>query len=369
MEGNKLLELISIIIPVYNSEKYLRNCMDSVIGQTHSNLEIILVDDASTDSSGSICDEYANTDNRIKVIHHEHNKGLSLSKYDGYKIATGEWISFIDNDDLITQSMYHNMSELAAAHKEADMICIAGEDVDSHSIGRRLLQLNGGYDLSSNRNLKHDVKCVNGISSCQLLYGNNMQDKDNDSIQGIYTATWGKIVRRSLFEKALNETIKHKEELYWIFLEDVLFIPICMHMARKVIISEQISYLHRMSEANLSAKLKPSEYHYETIIANDVVQKYYRDNGLSDVADCMLKGLLLNMQSVWYKVYRYEEDSCRRTEGLSTIKCLWTKYYGLYRKHRSGNRDLVSTVSIVIFNFSNKIWLHTIGDLHFKYGI
>lgn len=92
------MEKFSIIIPVYNVEDYLRECLDSVIGQEEQNCEILLVDDGSTDNSGNICDEYAQKDNRIKVFHQE-NGGLGVARNTGILHATGEWILFVDSDD------------------------------------------------------------------------------------------------------------------------------------------------------------------------------------------------------------------------------------------------------------------------------
>lgn len=90
--------LISIIIPVYNVEKYLNTCVYSVIYQTYQNLEIILVDDGSTDNSGKLCDELMKLDKRIKVIH-KINGGLSDARNAGIEIANGEYIGFVDSDD------------------------------------------------------------------------------------------------------------------------------------------------------------------------------------------------------------------------------------------------------------------------------
>lgn len=92
--------LISVIIPVYKVEPYLRRCIDSVINQTYTNLEIILVDDGSPDNSPAICDDYAQKDNRVKVIHKE-NGGLSSARNAGINVAIGEFLSFIDSDDWI----------------------------------------------------------------------------------------------------------------------------------------------------------------------------------------------------------------------------------------------------------------------------
>ncbi|MGI6154260.1 MAG: glycosyltransferase [Christensenellaceae bacterium] len=112
---------ISIIIPIYNVEPYLRKCLDSVIAQTYSNLEIILVDDGSPDHCGAICDEYAAVDPRIKVIH-QKNKGLCGSRNAGLAIATGEYIGFVDPDDWIAPDMYEYLLKNALAY-EADITC------------------------------------------------------------------------------------------------------------------------------------------------------------------------------------------------------------------------------------------------------
>lgn len=97
--------LISIIVPVYNVEKYLPKCLDSIMNQTYKNLEIILVDDGSTDNSGIICDKYSEGDRRIKVIHKE-NGGLSDARNKGLDIAKGEYVGFVDSDDYIAEDMY-----------------------------------------------------------------------------------------------------------------------------------------------------------------------------------------------------------------------------------------------------------------------
>lgn len=93
--------LISVIVPVYNVEKYLKHCVDSVLSQTYTNLEVILVDDGSTDGSPTICDNYKNKDRRVNVIHKE-NGGLSDARNSGIDICKGEYISFIDSDDFVS---------------------------------------------------------------------------------------------------------------------------------------------------------------------------------------------------------------------------------------------------------------------------
>lgn len=94
--------LVSIIIPVYNSENYLRYCLDSIASQTYEDLEILLIDDGSSDTSGSICDEYASRDNRF-VVFHERNHGIASSQNIGLRHAKGRYIAFADNDDILSR--------------------------------------------------------------------------------------------------------------------------------------------------------------------------------------------------------------------------------------------------------------------------
>lgn len=104
-------DLISVIVPVYNVEKYVGQCIDSIINQTYKNLEIILVDDGSTDNSGKICDEYAKKDNRIKVIHKE-NEGVVIARSLGMEKARGKYLGLVDGDDWIESTMYYDMIKI-----------------------------------------------------------------------------------------------------------------------------------------------------------------------------------------------------------------------------------------------------------------
>lgn len=104
-------ELISVIVPVYKVEPYLQKCVDSILNQTHRNLEIILVDDGSPDNCGKICDDYAVKDSRVKVIH-KPNGGLSDARNAGMDIMTGQYVGFVDSDDWIEPFMYERLLEL-----------------------------------------------------------------------------------------------------------------------------------------------------------------------------------------------------------------------------------------------------------------
>ena len=115
------MPLVSVIIPIYKVEKYLAECIDSVINQTYHNIEIILVDDGSPDGCGAMCDAYAAQDERVRVIHRP-NGGLSAARNSGVDIATGEFITFLDGDDWMYRGTIEGYMQCFAKHPELDLV-------------------------------------------------------------------------------------------------------------------------------------------------------------------------------------------------------------------------------------------------------
>lgn len=153
---------LSVIIPIYNVEKYLRQCIDSVLSQTYSNLEIILVDDGSTDSSGAICDEYATMYDNVMVIHNV-NKGPLKARLDGVKKATSEYITFVDADDWIDMNMYKDM--MAHMEEDCDMVmCQIYRYYDKDNIVAESVIYNGKYDK-----VQIDKKIIPHMLHCKDL--------------------------------------------------------------------------------------------------------------------------------------------------------------------------------------------------------
>ena len=114
--------MLSVIVPVYNVEKYLKRCVDSILSQTEKELEIILVDDGSTDASGKMCDEYAKQYEQIKVVHKE-NGGLTSAWIAGVKVSKGDYLGFVDSDDWIDADMYKKMYDKAKEHHVDMVLC------------------------------------------------------------------------------------------------------------------------------------------------------------------------------------------------------------------------------------------------------
>lgn len=128
---------LSVVIPIYNVEPYLRQCLDSVVNQTYRNLEIILVDDSSPDNCGRICDEYAQKDDRVLVIH-KQNGGVSAARNDGIERATGEWITFVDSDDWCDLDYYEKLLREIKS-QDVNVVCSGGifEEFGNDCVERR----------------------------------------------------------------------------------------------------------------------------------------------------------------------------------------------------------------------------------------
>ena len=166
--------LISVIVPVYKSEQYLEMCIDSIVNQTYKNLEIILVDDGSPDNCGQLCDEYATTDLRIRVIHKE-NGGVSHARNVGLEFANGEYISFVDSDDWIEPNMLELLWESLKLNN-ADMSCC------------------GRYDVYNNKRIRGLCPIHKEVISSEAMLVKILRSQECD------VACWDKLFHRSLLK-------------------------------------------------------------------------------------------------------------------------------------------------------------------------
>lgn len=190
------MKKISIIVPVYNTEKYLHRCLNSIINQSYENLEVILVDDGSTDSSPAICDEFAEKDSRIKVIH-KVNEGVSIARNTGISVATGEYLSFVDSDDFIDKAMLERLMNNAVKNDADISIC--------------------GF----NETTKDSCECVYIDDECVFDSQRALEHLYID-MDFCFVTLWGKIYKRHLFDDIIIPTAICGEDnyvLYKIFLK------------------------------------------------------------------------------------------------------------------------------------------------------
>ena len=167
-------ETISVIIPVYNVEKYLNKCVDSVISQTYKDLQIILVDDGSTDRSSKICDEYAKADTRISVIH-KQNGGLSSARNAGMEIVEGDYITFLDSDDYVSPTVYEELYKIIKSQDSDSIACTCFRRVDE--VGNVYKKNDPHSKPSSTSNteyLRELLLHIGDVSVCSKLFPRKM---------------------------------------------------------------------------------------------------------------------------------------------------------------------------------------------------
>ncbi len=169
--------MYSVIIPIYNSEKYLKRCIDSVLAQTAADLELILVDDGSKDKSGDICKEYAENDKRVKYIRKE-NAGVSAARNTGLDNAKGEYIGFVDSDDEIKSDMYQSLLECAYKNDAQIVICDA---VTVYSDGKTEEDTLPCFDASKSidrENLTPEQMLFSAGSACRCVYKRELLEEN-----------------------------------------------------------------------------------------------------------------------------------------------------------------------------------------------
>lgn len=227
-------EKVSVIIPVYNDEKYLKQCVESVLTQTYTNLEIILVDDGSTDHTPEICEEYREKYDQIRVLH-KKNGGVGSSRNAGLALATGEYILFIDNDDWLEK---HHIEELYKLAKENNADIAAGnfnifyEDTSTFS-----------YWLNDDTYFKKVYSIKEWFS---LQY---RTDFYNMSV--VFTVPWDKLYKRSLFKN-----IVYPEDAP---VEDDLTTWKVYLLANKIAYENKAIYTHRKIKSSVTASVSETD--------------------------------------------------------------------------------------------------------------
>ncbi len=229
--------MVSIIVPVYNTDKYLRRCIESIQGQTIQNMEVILVDDGSQDSSGKICDEYAQMDNRIKVVH-KRNEGLVSARKTGIRLAKGSYVGFVDSDDWIEKEMFDNMYQQAQA-EEADIVAEGYlEDVYGICQCRKNVLSAGIYRSREKRDFFYK-----NMLSCEEYF-----------CLGVQPFLWNKLMCRKLAEKyilSVENSIRIGEDaavIYPAFLE-----------AEKILILNECHYHYCLRNESMTWRLDVEE--------------------------------------------------------------------------------------------------------------
>lgn len=296
---------VSIIIPVFNVLEYLDECLNSVITQTYEELEIIVVDDGSTDGSGAKCDEWAQKDNRITVIH-KANGGVSSARNAGMKAARGDYIGFVDSDDWIDPNMYDH---LVSAIGDADIVCCGYVDYPM-----------GTMDLPVKKGIKETKPC--GIEEAYIhIYEKN----------GYFMSIWNKLFSRDALIQN-GSIIEMDTSIIW--GEDELWLTCVMANCRKVAFVPEALYYWRPRTSSVTRVKALTKRHMTLFEAKQKtmerlphvksIQELYRSVTFND---CF-----------YMKIMAYYSNDREKLERISSIlkpmkrSWLWSKNITLVRK-------------------------------------
>lgn len=316
------MKKISIIVPVYNVEKYLHRCVDSILAQTYENIEIILVNDGSTDNSPNICNEYKAKDARIKVIH-QANSGQSGARNAGLKVATGEYIGFVDSDDWIMPDMYEYLLRIVEENNSeiGDIECLfADKFSNSVEIKDEVIEIYEEKDILWHYLYRGLNSKVAPYSACRKLY------------------------KRSFFEKVMFQEGKINE--------DILANYEILSTAKKIAVSNQCKYFYFQNELSTTTTgFKKKDFDLLKI-CNEICELSSEEN-YRKINELAKMKLARSYFSLLAKIARYgfSDNELNRRE---TIKCLTkglrNNYLLLMRSPMPFNRKIMATVVCINLN-------------------
>ena len=275
---------VSVVVPVYNVEKYLNRCIDSILNQTFRDFELILVDDGSTDQSGRICDEYKEKDNRIVVIH-KTNGGLSDARNYGIDRAKGEYITFIDSDDWIKERYIEVLYNNAVKFK-----------VDISAVN-----LHKEYDDRSERSCDITEGVFDGKAAMQFLYGD---------ISIYLNVACAKLYKIDLFEDIRYPVGKLHEDGFTTYK--------LLYFSNTVYFSNEDLYSYYQRQGSIMNKFSVSRFdEYEVYIER---KKFFEEHNLEGLARANEKTRLSCIKSLTVKMYENDLDKKTRSKWLNIFK-------------------------------------------------
>lgn len=313
--------MISVIIPVYKVEKYLDECIQSVVSQTYKDLEILIIDDGSPDSCPQKCDEWAKKDSRIKVIHKENEK-LSVARNTGLKIANGEYIAFVDSDDFIHPMMFERLLDELIQNDADISMCKFNYFRDGAY----------GFQEVCNQKPEKEGKKTNILSHAQFV------EMFADVESSVADVVWNKLYRKEVIGDSVFKP--------GVLIEDIRFIAEVAQKIQKVAYSNEKLYFYRNREQSIMQQKKEIMIHkanafedcIESLIKfeNDNFNRKYISNCLNKVANYVVlltdnreeSGDLIFKLRQWYvRIY----DKYHRKFRIKNMKLWLYRYFpGIY---------------------------------------
>ena len=317
MKKNNIIPAISVLIPVYNVEEYLEECVESVLKQSFQDFEIILVDDCSSDNSLNICKKLENSDSRIKVICHKNNRGVSAARNTCLRAAIGKYIAYVDSDDIIKTEYLMEMYQLAEKY-DADVVATGGTE----------------YKLNENGEWVEGVK-IELAEETLMLTEDITTRMENMAKYKFSPNIWSKLINRRVFVE--NEICRFEA----IQFEDVLFHFPLLYSAKRYILSPCNSYLYRQSPESIcrGSNLEKTKKAMRSILGcMKSVDKYMAM--MSDVYDNNIQ--LQYDTRYFFARYLFEIYYLRISEGYDISDILIATYHVL-------DEDKVENAGLLMF--------------------
>lgn len=282
--------LISLIVPVYQVEDYLEDCINSLLAQTYKNIEILLIDDGSPDGCGRICDAYAGKDAKVWVVHQE-NQGLSGARNTGIRLAKGEYIAFIDSDDLVSPVYVEILYDMIRRYHAEIAVCDYAR---------------GKEELDQTISAAPQEIC---LPSRQMLLEWHGKRKR------VETVVWNKLYQRSLF---INETYpiqfpERKEH------EDVYVSHLLVQNAGKIAITSQKLYMYRRRGGSIKNQKITKEKAAGNLKAQLARLSFFQENDMKASSRRLLKGLFLHFLMFDWKLKGRWDSPVRKRELLKYL--------------------------------------------------
>lgn len=292
-------ELISVIVPIYNAEKYLDRCIKSIINQSYKNLEIILVDDGSSDKCDEICDEWAKKDKRIKVIH-KKNSGVSDSRNAGLEIANGEYLSFVDSDDYVHKDFIKILYNLCIENNSDISVC-------------EVCETNKDEDINN--------KIQKGI--VRNIFPKSVLEKK----ESLYFVVWNKLYKKSVFENV--RYLKGKIH------EDVAITYKLIYYSKKITITNAKLYFYFNAPGSIMRR-EFSKERFDILYGINDSYEFFMKNNEDKYAYFVLRDFLDNILQL------YQQCSLLKEEKSEMKKKLRRKYKETYKKVTSNSNTSIS---------------------------
>lgn len=339
MRDNKIL--FSIIIPLYNVEKYIRQCLDSIIVQTYSGFEVILIDDGSIDKTGVICDEYVQKDSRFRVIH-KANQGVSSARNIGLDVATGVYVMFVDSDDWIEKSSLEKIYEVIMVHSY---------DVLMYKIVKE--GKTGSREILQNQ------------AAEKYLTNKQVVDKLSMFIKSESVNSPIKVYKNALIK---SNGIRFNTKLD--IAEDCLFNIQCFLKASSLYVMDDVLYHYMVREnTSLSRKFRDNKYEKLKFVNNKLLELIKGKENYNELKEALLYIRLKNVFSCFMDMFndgcsysygqrlRFMGNILKQEEGLEFNIIIDKRFKILATVVKTNSRTLVYLMSKVIFTL--KKW-HTV---------